>query len=233
MKRMTTLLLALALCAALCGCWAQQPSVPGQPEGTATPEAGQAAPQSSAAPSAAATATPDSRLMQSKTYQYFSTRTSGDYTMTLRTQTDAGTRTTTTAVVSGRTVYSDITTDTGRFTNFEKDGKNYTVMHDTQTYLVTDAANVTQEDDGKSALSAGALRGEQMEEGTVSIDGTEYAYEQFSIDSAVVRYCFDGSDLKYILTSEDGVEMQMEVLSIVGEVSPSLFEVPEGYQKIG
>ena len=126
MKRMTTLLLALALCAALCGCWAQQPSVPGQPEGTTTPEVGQAAPQSSAAPSAAATATPDSRLIQSKTYQYFSARTSGDYTMTLRTQTVAGTRTTTTAVVSGRTVYSDITTDTGRFTNFEKDGKNYT-----------------------------------------------------------------------------------------------------------
>ena len=237
MKRLATILLTLFLCAALCCCGAPQQSAT-EPEGTIAPEAAQT-PTGSAVPSAPASApsasseAPDGKLTQSKTYQYLSTRTSGDYTVKLRTQTDAGTRTATNAVVDGRTVYSDIETDNGRFTNFEKDGKNYTVMHDTQTYLVTDAANVTQEEAGSNALYEAGHLGEPAAEGTVSIDGAEYAYEQFSVDGASVRYCFDGGDLRYILTDENGTETRLEVLSITGEVSPSLFHIPDGYQKIG
>ena len=72
--------LPLILMVVLCACTTPRqnpvPSPSSSPSGS---------PTVSAAPGAEAAATPDSRLASSKTYQYFSARTNGDYVVQLRT----------------------------------------------------------------------------------------------------------------------------------------------------
>ena len=231
MKKRIAAALPLILAVILCAC-----TTPGQNPGPSPSASPSGSPTASASPGAEAAATPDSRLASSKTYQYFSARTNGDYVVQLRTHSDTGTLLMTTAVVGGRSVYSDIETETGRFTNFEKDGKNYTVMHATKTYMVTDISDVSSDsaqtaDNG--AFYAGNLSSSAMEEGSVEIGGKSYDYERFTVEGADIRYCFENGDLKYMLSRKDGQETQLEIISVTSGVPDSLFTIPEGYEKIG
>jgi len=65
--------------------------------------------------------------------------------------------------------------------------------------------------------------------GTVDIGGVTYEYEEFVVEDTNVKYCFDGSDLKYIITTMDGREYTMEIISMEKGVDATLFEIPDGY----
>ena len=41
--------------------------------------------------------------------------------------------------------------------------------------------------------------------------------------------CFDGNDLKYMISTIDGMEMVIKVVEISNKVDDKLFELPSGY----
>ena len=65
--------------------------------------------------------------------------------------------------------------------------------------------------------------------GDIEIAGKTYTYEEFDIEGSLVKYCFDGDDMKYMLMTESGIEMTMEIVSMEKGADASLFKVPEGY----
>lgn len=228
MKKYAVATLVLFAILILCSCGKNGGPTPTADSGsvpTATPTA-----TASASPAPTA---PDDTVAASKTFQYFSPRTNGDYLMQLRAKSGNGAMTMTTAVVGGKTVYSDIETENGRLTNFEKEGKTYTILHDMKAYMITDSDVEEGEavpDNG--VFNARNLRGEDMTTGTVDIDGKTYDYEQFTVDDATVRYCFEGGTLKYMLTSKDGKDSRLEVIALMDSVPDNIYDIPAGYENL-
>lgn len=229
MKKYAVIMLLISVAVLFCAC-GKNNGTDSVPTSSSTPTA--SAPTSAATEPPAANA-PDETIAASKTFQYFSGRTNGDYLIKLRAKSESGAMTMTTAVVGGKTVYSDIETENGRFTNFEKEGKTYTIMHDMQAYMITDSDE--EADSGtpdNNAFQAGSLRGEDMVTGTVEIDGESYDYEQFPVDGATVRYCFAGDTLRYMLTKKEDKESTLEVVSLTNSVPDSIYDIPAGYENL-
>jgi len=63
----------------------------------------------------------------------------------------------------------------------------------------------------------------------IDVNGKTYLCEEFTVDGATAKYCFDGNDLKYIITNPDGTEAFLEILSYSKDVDESLFEIPTDY----
>ena len=68
-----------------------------------------------------------------------------------------------------------------------------------------------------------------------NIDGKEYDYEEYydSENEITERYYFDGTELKYVKsTDSDGEEQIMKVLKLSSEVDDSVFDIPSDYKLI-
>lgn len=89
-----------------------------------------------------------------------------------------------------------------------------------QQDLVTVANSVIEESD---------IDMSELKEGTREIDGKTYDTEEWIIDDVATTMCFDGGDLKYIITNPDGTEAFLEILSYSKDVDESLFEIPTDY----
>ena len=66
--------------------------------------------------------------------------------------------------------------------------------------------------------------------GDMDINGKTYFYEEFIVDDYSVKYCFDGDDMKYILTEMDGTTYTMEIISMEKGADSDLFTIPADYQ---
>jgi len=66
--------------------------------------------------------------------------------------------------------------------------------------------------------------------GDMDINGKTYFYEEFIVDDYSVKYCFDGNDMKYILTEMDGTTYTMEIISMEKGADSDLFTIPADYQ---
>ena len=66
--------------------------------------------------------------------------------------------------------------------------------------------------------------------GDMEVNGKTYFYEEFTVEDSSVKYCFDGDDLKYILTAMDGTTYTMEIVSMEKGADASLFVLPDGYE---
>lgn len=66
--------------------------------------------------------------------------------------------------------------------------------------------------------------------GDMDVNGKTYFYEEFIVEDISVKYCFDGDDMKYILTEEEGMEIAMEIISMEKGADADLFVVPDGYE---
>ncbi|MBQ9996444.1 MAG: hypothetical protein IJP32_08745, partial [Clostridia bacterium] len=89
-----------------------------------------------------------------------------------------------------------------------------------QEDLVTVANSVIEESD---------IDMSELKEGTREINGKTYDTEEWIIDDVATTMCFDGGDLKYIITNPDGTEAFLEILSYSKDVDESLFEIPTDY----
>jgi len=66
--------------------------------------------------------------------------------------------------------------------------------------------------------------------GDIEIDGEKYFYEEFNVEDSLVKYCFDGDEMKYII-SEMGEDLYtMEIISMKKGADAKLFELPNGYE---
>lgn len=66
--------------------------------------------------------------------------------------------------------------------------------------------------------------------GDMDVNGKTYFYEEFIVEDISVKYCFDGDDMKYILTEAEGMEIAMEIISMEKGADADLFVVPDGYE---
>ncbi len=66
--------------------------------------------------------------------------------------------------------------------------------------------------------------------GDMDINGKTYFYEEFIVDDYSVKYCFDGDDMKYILTEMDGTTYTMEIINMEKGADSDLFIIPADYQ---
>lgn len=66
--------------------------------------------------------------------------------------------------------------------------------------------------------------------GDVEVNGKTYFCEEFTVEGSSVKYCFDGDDLKYILTETEGISVAMEIVSMEKGADADLFVLPDGYE---
>lgn len=66
--------------------------------------------------------------------------------------------------------------------------------------------------------------------GDMDVNGKTYFYEEFTVEDSSVKYCFDGDDMKYILTEMEGTTYTMEIVSMEKGADADLFKLPDGYE---
>lgn len=69
----------------------------------------------------------------------------------------------------------------------------------------------------------------QLEKGSREIDGKKYDTESWIMEGDKVTMCFDGNNLKYIITDPGTGEAVIKILDYSTTVDDSLFTVPTGY----
>ena len=69
-----------------------------------------------------------------------------------------------------------------------------------------------------------------LKTGTREVEGKTYDTEEMVIEDTSVVMCFDGNDLKYIISSFDGQDYIMKIIKVSDKVDDKLFEIPTGYQ---
>ncbi|MCL2514267.1 MAG: hypothetical protein FWF08_10230 [Oscillospiraceae bacterium] len=112
-----------------------------------------------------------------------------------------------------------------------RDGKIYVVMDESKSYIDYSENSMFSQSSSSKDISA---EGKAMTgSGTAQFNGKNLSYEEYEInDSSKQQYFFDGNDLAGIrtLTNEDTVDII--IVSIDKDVPDSIFEVPEGYEKM-
>lgn len=71
-----------------------------------------------------------------------------------------------------------------------------------------------------------------LKTGTREVDGKKYDTEEMVMEDTNVIMCFEGNDLKYIISSLSGEEYIMKILEVSDKVDDKLFEIPTGYQTL-
>lgn len=66
--------------------------------------------------------------------------------------------------------------------------------------------------------------------GDMEVNGKNCFYEEFTVEDSSVKYCFDGNDLKYILTEMDGIIYTMEIVHMEKGADADLFVLPDDYE---
>ncbi len=132
---------------------------------------------------------------------------------------------------NGKKVYVNTTVE-GQDVDMIVDGQTvYTIFHDYRAYseMPTTADinqqmfNVMSEDDVDVA---------KMEIGTREVDGKTYDSESWEDETGKSTLCFEGNKLVYMIAETGGETMTIKVLKASSDVNDSLFEIPEGYQKM-
>jgi len=161
-----------------------------------------------------------------KTLAYFNEYVGdGEYTMEMEMEVEGMTATTTSAV-KGDMMYTKSVTGGMESMMIMKDGKQYMLDPASKTCIVmsmdiAETSEMFAEEAANYEVAA--------ETGSVDIKGVSYEYEAFDVEGITAKYCFDGDELKYIVTSMDGEEYTIKIVSMEKDADASLFEVPEDY----
>lgn len=164
-----------------------------------------------------------------KTLAYFNEFVSGGaYTMEMKAEYSGVTTTMTSAVKDGM-LYSKSEMDGVTSIMIMKDDVQYLLDPSSKTCMkmsVLDNSAVEMFAEEAANYETAVNAGQE------EINGKTYDYEEFDVEGTSVKYCFDGNELKYILTSMEGEEYIAEILSMESGADASLFEVPKDYNVI-
>ncbi len=178
---------------------------------------------------------------ESKTYKLFKEVLSGPYTMRLESYNkdfenpdNKTVSTTTLMVVDGENSYTQINSRVGE-TDISMEtlimGEyQYTVYHDLKMIMRSKAradnrGTTTFMEEEEFYMDV------QGQPETVTVYGEEFYCERFSGFAESIGYCYDGDELKYILSDEGGITFITGVLEIKSGADSSYFELPEDYEK--
>lgn len=218
-KRLLALALVLLMVLSLAACGSQPAPAP-SPSQDVEPDVEDTSPEPDQQQ-------PPETQGDTKTMEYFADKLAdGQYTM--ETKMDFGGMTTTTLTAyDGDNVYSETDMDGTKTTFIIKDGYQYILDPTAKTCMKIPSVSTEEMteyfgDSVDNYLVA-------TSSGNIDIDGKSYSYEEFSIEGLTFKYCFDGNDLKYIITDMGDQSITMEVLRLEKGVDKSLFEIPADY----
>ena len=171
---------------------------------------------------------------KSKTYNALSQAFSGDnYIVSFE---EEGVSTITLAV-KGENIYMDVKEPETSLAVVYKDNTTYVISHADKMYMTSEGKDeemlsedmgIISKEDLQELETAGYERGKE------EINGIEYEYEEYKDEEGLTeRYYFEGNDLKYIKTIQEGEDdLIVKVLELSSEVDDSVFEIPSDYEKI-
>ena len=223
MKKLLALLLATLMALSLAACGGGEEPAPEGGEPTATQQ------QPTDPPSGDEGGVQDEAVgfAATRTGRFYSRFAGGQMSMTYEMEME-GEMATVTVSTSGDKTYTE-TTFGGQKSAVLFDGDTmYTIDHSSkmvvQMKAVTDPTTVAS-----SIISEDEIDLETMQNGTREVDGRTYDTEELTIDGAKAVYCFEGDELRFMLSEMDGVEVTMEIVEVSDKVDPDLFEIPEDY----
>ena len=136
---------------------------------------------------------------------------------------------TTTVVADGQTAVT-MEAEGLSMTTIIKDNKAYAIMHD-QKMIIMAPIPTAVEEPGLDEIDFDKL--EYLGKGKGMFLGNERSYEEYKVDTGIVRYYFDGKELDGMEVIADEGSAIMDIQFFSNEVDMSIFELPKDYMQIG
>ncbi|ETA82196.1 hypothetical protein [Youngiibacter fragilis] len=119
--------------------------------------------------------------------------------------------------------------DTMSMSTVMKDGKIYLISHDMKTVMVMDASK---------QVPAGTPQAPEIKldgivykgKGKADFMGKMLEYEEYTTEGGIVRYFFEGNELKGIENTFDTTTTIMEISELTDTVDDSMFTIPSDYK---
>ena len=138
----------------------------------------------------------------------------------------------TTTVVAGDQSATTMESDELHMTTILKGDKAYIVMHDQKMIVVApNTASEEEPEPGLDEIDFNKL--EYLGKGKGTFLGNERNYEEYKVESGIVKYYFDGKDLDGMEIIADEGTTIMDIQFYSNEVDMSVFELPKDYMMIG
>lgn len=131
---------------------------------------------------------------------------------------------------NGKKIYSETKTAGVAATTIMEEGVLYTIDH-TSKMIIKMKNNMPDTNTlASTIIEESSVDMNNFVKGTREIDGKTYETEEMDIDGTKGIMCFEGDDLKYMISSVDGEEYMMKIVEVSDKVDDKLFEFPTGYQ---
>lgn len=138
---------------------------------------------------------------------------------------------TTTVVADGQTAVMMSSAGLS-MTTILKDDKMYVIMHGQNMILVAPSSERDEEEQGIDEIDFSKI--EYIGKGKGTFLGNERDYEEYKVDSGIIKYYFDDKEVDGMeLISDEGETVIMDILSYSTDVDMSVFDLPTGYTQIG
>ncbi len=116
-------------------------------------------------------------------------------------------------------------------TTILKDNKAFMIMHDQKMIIVTPIPEYIEAEPGLDEIDFNKL--EYLGKGKAMFLGNERNYEEYKVDTGIVRYYFEGKELDGMEVISDEATTTMDIQFFDKEVDMSVFELPKDYMKVG
>ena len=167
-------------------------------------------------------------FMGTKTGKFYSQFTDEKMYMKYETVMDGMTMTVISAT-KGDKVYSESIVDGVSSGVTIMDGEKMYVIDHASKMIITMALNTDVMTIANTIVEESDVDMGDLVKGTKEIDGKKYDTEEWLVEGESAVMCFDGNDLKYMISTIDGMEMVIKVVEISNKVDDKLFELPSGY----
>lgn len=168
------------------------------------------------------------KVYATKTLAYFDQYVvEGAYTSEMKTEYD-GMVTTSLTAVDGDNMYVESEVDGMKSVMIIKPDGQYILDAATKTGFKMELVNdLTSQ---KLFEEEAANYETAVSTGDIEIAEKTYIYEEFDIEGSLVKYCFDGDEMKYMIMDESGSQMTVEIIRMEKGADAALFEIPSDYQ---
>ena len=167
-------------------------------------------------------------FMGTKTGKFYSQFTDEKMYMKYETVMDGMTMTVISAT-KGNKVYSESIVDGVSSGVTIMDGEKMYVIDHASKMIITMALDTDAMTIANTIVEESDVDMGDLVKGTKEIDGKKYDTEEWLVEGESAVMCFDGNDLKYMISTIDGMEMVIKVVEFSNKVDDKLFELPSGY----
>lgn len=175
---------------------------------------------------------------KSRTYKAFS-KINDDYVLSIEGKEDFGEGEETINIVmavKGKNLSMNLKSDSEHMGIIYKDNTTYIILYGEKSYLKEEGKDEDALEDMTifSAEDLDKIKDKEYITGKETIEGKEYYYEEYKDDNdnEIIKFYFQGNDLKYIKNISEEEEVLLKVNELSSKVDDSLFDVPSDYKEI-